>query len=334
MNILATASSPLQLVNAAEAVQKLAPTSTNKHLVVRALKGSNNERVMRDVLERQQWDSVYWYSSERKIVQLPALLYKYKGTHWDYVMGGDFTSWWYNSLLANVTYGTHVLYDDGAKTVVDYENCLTTGQLPQKKKGGKDLILKLLGFKTMSFKFSPLVLFSIFNLPDTNHCSVIKNEMEWLRSQIGADVYATDGAVLFIGQPFIDTKAVQADIYYSIVRNALNSSESKKMIYTAHRGESFAVLEEIKKIGDIEVVSPLAPIELELYRFSQRISQIIGISSTALYTLKVLYKDIPTYRIELNDQDYIDLTFKKASETYHAFFGPYLPKFPGYPSDH
>lgn len=323
MRVLATASSPLQLINAAEAVNHYCAESDSKHLVIRALKGTNNEKIILEVLSNQEWDSVYWYSSKRKMLQLPSLLTKFKGTHWDYVMGGDLTAWWYNSLLANVVYDKHVLYDDGAKTIVDYNNCLVDGLLPEKKKGLKDLLLRFLGLKVMNRSLSYLDVFTTFDLSKTKYCTVVHNAMPLMRTFVRNKKRSEDGMTLIVGQPLVDINAVSWKDYSESL-GKIKSSSKQGAMYVAHRGETKGYLDLIEQQLGLKVIKPVSPLEIELCKIDYPIARIVGFTSTALYTLGIIYEDIPVWRIVLDESMYTSEEVRVASKMYHEYFAKYI----------
>ena len=125
-----------------------------------------------------------------------------------------------------------------------------------------------------------LIFFSIFDLGSNEF--VVKNNFEFIfKSEkiISEDVY-------FIGQPM---ENILGEIEYYRILSTVNML-NPNMIYIAHRRDSNKKLLHISDMG-IRVLKMTEIIELYLIKSSTLPRKIISFYSTALITLKLLFKD-------------------------------------------
>lgn len=160
-----------------------------------------------------------------------------------------------------ISYKNIILVDDGISTINNYKYYKSkdnnTNKYPVK-----------------------LLFFSIFDLGSNE--SVVKNNFEFIfksKKIISEDVY-------FIGQPM---ENILGEIEYYKILSTVNML-NPNMIYIAHRRDSNKKLLHISNMG-IRVLRITEIIELYLIKSSTLPRKVISFYSTALITLKLLFKD-------------------------------------------
>tara|TARA_R110001583_G_scaffold185625_1_gene345858 strand:- start:8260 stop:9291 length:1032 start_codon:yes stop_codon:yes gene_type:complete len=325
---LVAISSPLQLINAMEALSHHRLQPEDCQLIVRAVAGTQNDKVIRELLNEASWASIYWYDSKSKFLMLPKLLHHFKGSHWQVVVGGELTPWWLNTLYANIEMESLVLVDDGVMTLADHDKYLSKGRLPEKTKGFKDKVLGLLGFNTMSFEIeSPLELFTIFDLESTQYCSVSKNEMRVLRQQLAErQAFADDGDIVFVGQPLVGIGMVTWKTVKQHLLAVRSQSPTGRVIYCTHRNEDAEDISRIRELDGFEVVTFPCPIEIGLSRLEQPISMLVGFCSTALFTLNQFYQELPIKFVEFESDEYLTEEYRRNAGNIYQNLAQSIPK--------
>lgn len=326
---LVAISSPLQLINALEAMLFNDLDSNDCQLIVRSLPGTQNDRFIRQQIDKHHWSSIYWYDSKSKIRSLPKLLRQFKGSRWSTVIGGELTAWWMNTLYQNIAFDRFILVDDGTMTLADYDNHLSQGTLPKKTKGLKDWILRLQGFKTMKFQIEPtLELFTIFDLEDTPWCKVQKNEMKGLQQQLSErHAIDVDGDLVFVGQPLASMGMITWKTQQKYLIAVQQRSPSGRVLYCPHRSEPEQILDQIAALKGFNITRFDCPIELGLIQLELPIAQLTGFCSTALFTLSRFYPNLPVSYIEFEAGEYLTEEYRVRGKSVYQTLSQSLSKF-------
>lgn len=138
-------------------------------------------------------------------------------------------------------------------------------------------------------------LFTIFDLKESEKLKIIKNEFFYTKKLIGTKSVSDE--ILIIGQPFVENGEISSVNYQKII-SLIEIDKADKLIYLAHRREIDENLTEISKTCMLEIQKPELNFELFLAMRDKLPKQIIGFTSTALITAKMLTKESGNVSIE------------------------------------
>ncbi|KYN25428.1 hypothetical protein AUQ44_07540 [Vibrio cidicii] len=138
--------------------------------------------------------------------------------------------------------------------------------------------------------FENTEIFSIFDFPDCV-TSYRENKLTTLQCHVSLQAEQKSESFIFIGQGSIDEKGRISLHEYLKLITSVSQKASMPLIYIPHRTEASHVSEHVKKIPNLTYHQSQFPIELELVKQGIKPSCIIGLSSTALYTLSKIYPD-------------------------------------------
>ncbi|WP_086482157.1 glycosyltransferase family 52 [Oceanospirillum sanctuarii] len=198
----------------------------------------------------------------------------------------------------NIPAERHVYFDDGTMTLFDWEDFIEPKKTISRRKKLSDLVLKMNGVRPVGNIpfFENTILFSIFDIetPKKNEHQIVKNNLLELKN-----IYSSkkeQDVIVFIGQGNIDEKnRLDGDSYIKLIKDCTQKSD-EEVIYIPHRTESAQLTKRIKDETNVSYAEFSMPIEVELLRRGKKPARIIGLCSTALFTLKMLF---PETKIEL-----------------------------------
>jgi len=183
-----------------------------------------------------------------------------------------------------VNYRELIILDDGLANV-HVKDAVENRTSVIKQNNLKKLIKAILGINT-NFPHE-VTLFTLFDITSSKRVKVIKNSLAQTKLNIGLKSLSDE--VLIIGQPFIETGEVEKQSYLKLLQDIANENSScEKIIYLSHRRERDNTLDEVRKIPKLEVVQSAYNFELYLSLRSLLPQKIVGFSSTALITSKLL----------------------------------------------
>ena len=133
--------------------------------------------------------------------------------------------------------------------------------------------------------------FSIFHFENCittlreNNLAVLQDQIE----QYSGNAKSQD---VFIGQGSVDEPGrISLSEYLDLIRAAITPNQPEPLLYIPHRTEAGHVTEQVKSLEGVQYHIPDFPIEIELMKAQVEPKTIIGLSSTALYTLSKIYPD-------------------------------------------
>ncbi|ABB43883.1 hypothetical protein Suden_0604 [Sulfurimonas denitrificans DSM 1251] len=283
MKNLFVARSPLQVINAIEAVKHF--KLTNNTLVLIYNRSTANTKQMRFLLSLLEWEEVIHiedgYGS--KILKYVNLIKKLRKERFNYIFVGELGVS-YKMIIANIKKEKVFLMDDGTATIVYYNTFIKQDRY--NKYNFKELRFLLFGLK---IKIRDKInLFTYFDLAPVHGNEVIKNNLAYFKRKYLSNAIKENDIVYFIGQPadiFMDIDVYKKDI------EALIKKFNKKIVYIPHRLEVYKQQEAINSIeSDLFEVKKLdVPIELYFLQSDVYPMHIVSYYSTALVTLKFLF---------------------------------------------
>jgi hypothetical protein len=147
----------------------------------------------------------------------------------------------------------------------------------------------IFGNRNYYFQKKRINFFTIFH--DNNPADEIINH-NFLFLSRKLKIFEITQDIFFIGQPLFNY--ISKSDYHHYLKYILDSNPGKKIKYIPHRFEKASDLLEYEKVG-FEILKTEIPIECFLITSNLIPSKIIGICSTSLFTISILFKncDLP-----------------------------------------
>tara|TARA_Y100000588_G_C14276842_1_gene934771 strand:+ start:1521 stop:2504 length:984 start_codon:yes stop_codon:yes gene_type:complete len=320
MNIFLV-TSPLQYICAEEALYEY---KTNNNILV--LVEQNEEsgiKHLKNVFNEKKWDTVIKIKSNQRTITLPKVIKRInslsKNKEIEHFFFGEYKSFRTRLFMRNITCKKWVFFDDGMATLFDYYDYIHEKRDFTRNRFLQDIILRIQGCKpigTMPFS-EKLEIFTMFDIPDCV-CQTKKNNLTTMRLAMKAhECYSPSAPVGFIGEGAIGDKFGKREQpskaeYLQQLKDYRASTEST-IIYFPHRTETEDVKLEVMKIDNLLYHNTELPLELEIATKKIKLSKLTGIASTALYTLSILYKEIPidAHKINMLDVERINSVIER-----------------------
>lgn len=313
--------SPLQYICAEEALYAY---GTNENiLVIVEQNEASGIKHLRNVFNEDSWDTIIKVKSDQRTLNLPKIIKKinrlsgHKGI--EHLFFGEYKSFRTRLLMKNLTCKKFVFFDDGMATLFDYYDYIHEKRDFTRKRLLQDIILRIQGCKpigTMPFS-EKLEIFTMFDIPDCV-CKTTRNNLTIMRAVMKAhECYSPSAPIGFIGEGAIGDKFGKREQpskkeYLQQLIDFRASTEST-IIYFPHRTETDDVKQEVMKIDNLIYHNTELPLELEIATKKIKLSKLTGIASTALYTLSILYKEVPidAHKIDMLDVDRINSVIER-----------------------
>lgn len=316
-------SSPFQYMCAEEAQHRY--KTTRNVLIVEVRDTEIGIRQLSDKIDKSRWSEIIYFERGSRTFFAPKLIKKLKkkyGGMFHRFFFSEYTSWLANTIIVNVNFSGVVYFDDGTMTIIEYDKYIKNKSHFSRIRPIQDFLLYLQGCKPPRFRAFPrdFEMFSIFNFPDAD-VAVVKNDLGLLRSKMGfSGVYKSDAPVGIIGEGMVGEKGVVSvcDYVKSIEDIVANN---RGCIYFPHRLERVDVKAELLKIDGLKYHDSQLPLELEISDKNIKLSAIYGVASTAIYTISVLYSDVPIRLFNLNKHgsDEERVIFEKITSHYEKY---------------
>ncbi|SHO57602.1 hypothetical protein [Vibrio quintilis] len=294
--------SPFQYICANEAREVY--QTRNNLLVLIEQDNPIGKKQMSSLLEEKNWDIIIRYPRNNRTKITPLIINKINKLsqgHLQCLFYSEYQSWRSKLIIRNLSFNKHIFFDDGTMTFFDYYDYIEPKLPFYRPRWVQDYLLKFKGIKPIGKLefFENTEVFSIFNFPNC-HIKYKENTLNILRKKIHSNKKELAYFDVFIGQGSIDEKGrISVNDYISSIKTAINDSPSQ-LLYIPHRTEAKHVSSEIKRLKGIIYHHPTFPIELELIEHGVIPKTIIGLSSTALYTLSKIYPESTIRLIEQN----------------------------------
>lgn len=297
---LAFMTSPMQVMNLRQFCVDRGIGKDSFTLIVKRSKKDTSARALDKELGQDfdEWGEVLFLNSSSKFLQLSRIVKGLKHRQWGVVVTGELTSWWQNIVASNLTFAERVLVDDGTKTIFDYHLFMQGSLGYQKSKNTKNMLLRLVNVRTRLKELWPITVFSIFPLPSNDYVRYERNSLSILKGEVDQGEekggHEAGDRNAFLGQPFVDDGFMKQDEYIGIVRQYMKEVPGD-YYYFPHRSEGERVLRALDGIDGLTVMSYLEPVEKVIGRDAGQYRSIAGISTTSLFTLHILFPELPIY---------------------------------------
>ncbi len=305
--------SPLQLLNAIEAVYKF--NLKNLLLVAIYNRSENNKNQMENKIKEFSFDEVVRFTPKKgsKYIGYIRLINQLKEYQYDNVFTGELEDPSFRVLVANIKKEKLFLLDEGTSTIVDYETKI-------KKNKFNKLEYKLIRYLFAGFNLKlkdTINFFTYYDFEPLDGGDVIRNRLEYMRKDFKQNSVDYSDTLFFLGKPlFIFSDKNEFDI---VLQNVLQKYKSKKIVYFPHKDESDTI-KNIKKIcKDIEFLEINQPIEEYFLKNGIYPKHIISCSSTALITTKILFDECSVEYIKIKNPN-TNLDYMKNSDIIYNYF--------------
>lgn len=212
----------------------------------------------------------------------------------DIILLGDLRQIWMQDIACSLKCKQVVLVDDGAATNVFVEKLMAPARflLPismheqsSARKEQASSIKQELGLKIEKKRF---VLYSVFSF--SQHKDAQLNRLSSLKTIFQNSTAERKVENHFIGSPVSEKKIVDEKDYEEILRDAaMLADPTKSLIYFAHRAENIAVKRPLLESLGFSIEVHDEPYELVCAKQNRIPMQIIGMHSTSLFNMKVLF---------------------------------------------
>lgn len=231
---------------------------------------------------------------ESRILPYAQLVGLFSGNIFDVILLGDLRQIWMQDIACSIDCKNIVLVDDGAATNVFVEKLIVPAKflLPISlheqspvRKDKASFIKQQLGMNIGQRRF---VLYSVFSF--TQHSGAVLNRLSLLKAIFQNNTLETKAESHFIGSPVSEKNIVGEEDYEEILRDAAQLANSiTPLIYFAHRAEDIAAKRPLLESLGYRIEMHDEPYELVCAKQNRIPRQIIGMHSTSLFNMKVLF---------------------------------------------
>lgn len=317
--------SPLQLINAIEA-QKHFNTSNNELVIIHTKKNTKNKELIEAIVKKRKLEQVFSVcahnqdSGRSKFMTMVKFIKNLQKKHYKHIFIADAGSV-QMIIAANLDSQSVIHLDDGTKTIEKQEEKLFIPQTYMNLKISRKMrYFRYWLFGLKPFISKPVDLFTIFNVKALENQKIITNDYNYFNSfQTEEKRYDKDN-IYFIGQGLSESNIVSETFYLELLKRVKKQYSDKKIIYLPHRGEIISKKKLELVDGFFEINSPSLPVELEFLEKDRYPYQIIGIASTALFTLATLFKNTKVYYFKIPDEEYLNTQKKEIWNRIYSYF--------------
>lgn len=305
--------SPLQIINAIEAVNYF--KLTNSTLILIHNRSLVNTEQMKRLIDIVSWEKIIHIeeSYKSKFFKYLGVIKYLKKQPYKYVFLGELGIS-YKIIIANIKKEKVFLLDDGTATV-DYYNKFIR-QDKYNKYNFREIRFLFFGLK---IKIRDKInLFTYFNLEPVNENQVIRNELAYLRMNYLDKAKKDSDVIYFIGQT--SEVFMNIDMYIKDIENLIIKF-NRKIVYIPHRSESKEQENAVLSIKSNLFTIKKLELPLELYFLYNNIYplHIISYFSTALVTLSILFKECKAEYIKVSKNSINKKRIKNIENCYILF---------------
>ncbi|OOE89094.1 glycosyltransferase 52 family protein [Salinivibrio sp. AR647] len=255
------------------------------------------------IFNPREWNYVITTTRKNRTINIPKAIKKIKdiikGEQIDTFFYGEYNAWRTKLVAENFCIKKDVYFDDGTLTINELREFIETKKTYSRSRLLQDILLKLYGCKptTKSLPRENLELFTIFDL-NSSTVNIERNTFSHLKAHYNhSDLFSEHAPIGFIGQGAVGHKGGQSVSSYVERVSRFAKSTKNGITYFPHRTESHDVAKAIANIENLTYHRSTLPLELELIEKKIQLSCLYGMNSTAQYTAKLFYPDMPIYNL-------------------------------------
>ena len=300
--------SPFQYICAIEAKEHY-KTKNNILLLVKQPREPGISQMAR-LINNHDWDHIVTIERKHRSFAVPKAIKKIshicQSNNINHFFHGEYNAWRTKLLLRNLPINKEVYFDDGTLTLSEYERFIKTKNVFYRPRLVNDLVIRLHGLKPIGHlpMSSNLELFTMFDIKKPI-IPLIKNNFNILNDKyrLNSQKKKTSSYALFLGQGSIGIAGTKKEKYIDLIYRFAEKSK-KPVLYTPHRTETEETRTLVQKIPNLTYHKPLYPIEVDIVESNLNISDVGGVSSTALFSIKMIYPEIQIYNAQQSADDY------------------------------
>lgn len=301
-------SSPFQYMCANEA--RVFYETKNNILIFKNKEGVLGKKHFKGVFVEEDWDYIIHLPDSGRLLSIPKTIKTLKkiglNDNFKCLFFSQHECMLTNLIKRNVLFERQVYFDDGTLSLFEYYKYIKCKQSYSRVRRIDDFIMQIQGIKKIGTieHHESFEMFTIFNIANPS-CKLSINNFKNLASKIKAeDCYDSSAAVAFIGEAAVGhVDYISENEYFKQLEKI--ATDNKKVLYFPHRSESEHIKNRVKSFSNVDYQKTSFPIELEIGMKKLKISKIYGIASTAIYTLSIIYKDIPISIIDTEENSNI-----------------------------
>lgn len=264
------------------------------------------------IYNENEWDHVIHVNRKQRSFSVPRAIKQAQKINpsqkFQHFFHGEYNAWRTKLILKNLDIETEVYFDDGSLTLSEYDRHIKTHNIFYRPRLVNDLVVRLQGLSAIGQlpMSKSLQLFTMFNINDPI-VPIVQNKFKALRQRYGLNEPSIfdDSLALFLGQGSIECDGTKKDNYIDLIKR-FEKKAGKPILYAPHRTESQEVRELVKTIPNLTYHDSSFPIEIEIAEKGLSITDIGGVSSTALFSLKLIYPHIKIYTADQTADDYLN----------------------------
>ncbi len=315
--------SPLQLLNAIEAREKLS-SKKNDLLIISYSGEKKNDDQIDKLLHYYKWDNIeklpVYISMKERIFRY--ILFTFKLLRQKNIIKiafiGEYRSDYIWMVINNLDIKEIYTIDDGNATLNLLNIFKNIDQFNKTRLKSKDYIFNIVGLNNSHRSITNL--FTIYEFPNLKKYKIVRNNFEYLQKKM-EKLTIDKNTIFFIGTWMTEPGFMDEKYFYESLGKIFNYYEGQNIIYIPHRRE------DVKKISmlfpNIQINRFKNIVELEFLFKKVRPFHIASFYSTALYTLNKIYnvEKVDSFLFDLNkiDKKYYD-NVKKSYDYYREIF--------------
>lgn len=202
----------------------------------------------------------------------------------------------------NLTYEKLYILDDGAATIAIAKDYKNTGNLTKRfslfkgknKIGFKyDLVQKIYASNKIKIdeNVTDVNFFTFYDLPNYEKDEYVQNNFTWLHSLKNDSKKESNNKIYLIGTAVVDSKILLFEDYFTTLKRISEFYKDKEIVYVPHKREDNKELKILEKELSFKIRRNKFNIELDFLLNNEYPTHITGTISTALITLKDIYKE-------------------------------------------
>ncbi|MPX91334.1 glycosyltransferase 52 family protein [Salinivibrio sp. VYel1] len=255
------------------------------------------------IFNLREWDHVITTTRKNRTINIPKAIKKIKhilkGEQLDTFFYGEYNAWRTKLVAENFRIKKDVYFDDGTLTICELPEFIETKITYSRSRLLQDILLRIYGCKptTKSLPRENLELFTVFDL-ESNTVNIEKNTFSHLKAHYNhGELFSEHAPIGFIGQGAVGDKGGEPISSYVERLSHFAKINDRGIVYFPHRTESNEVAEKISSIKNLTYHRSSLPLELELIDKKIKLSGLYGLNSTAQYTAKLFYPNMPIYNL-------------------------------------
>ena len=228
----------------------------------------------------------------------------------------------------NLNYEKLYLLDDGTATIAIANQFQKERNLTKQfslfrgknKKGFKyNLVEKIYSVNDVMVEkiVDKVHFFTYYDLSKFKNLKFVQNKFEWLNSLKKGEDSLEENRVYLLGTNVVNGKVMLFEDYISTLNRIGKHYQDKQIIYIPHGREKTEHLDFIQQIENFEIRKNKFNVELDFLLNNETPKYIAGTITTALITLKLIYKNAIIDFFNFDDNTVFETKRKEVNDLYN-----------------